>query len=422
MFYMKSFYLGSDLDEGQPYVVALQSEMPKGEQDLTAFAENLEKLDASMAMLTKELSGLFFMHCSMSRQLRTEKAPPADAVEEDSTVLKAPNKLDSAFDPALVQQWDEDRFKLVKKLCDATRNRGIVNLMEDQQNGKKLVAVKRMPNEWLCKSHQDFVKAYPNETELPWYDIGCTSFLATVNYKYSCTLEGVFRDSKNAYVNFSYASGGDLFDVALVGVIPGPEREESYSPLVAEICTALKLLHEMGIAHRDVSLENILLLSDIKAGEAPQIRLIDFAMASRERTFRNSVRGKPSYQAPEMHERGQDYDAFSTDAFAVGTILYSLFMRDYPWLSTKPGGCMHFEYVKKQGFKSYCAKRKVRGSTQRVAQCITEPLYDLLEGLLSLDPHDRLTLGESHDARRKNVWSTPWLADYMTKYQLGGAD
>jgi len=297
----------------------------------------------------------------------------------------------------------------------------VVNLVEDHQQDGKLVAVKKMPNEWLCKSHQDFLASYPNETELPWYDIGCTQFLASVNYKYSCKLEGVFRDSKDSYVNFSYAAGGDLFDVALAGVIPGPEREESFASLVPEICGALKLLHEMGIAHRDVSLENILLLSNVTAGEAPQIRLIDFAMASRERKFRNSVRGKPSYQAPEMHERGQDYDAFKTDAFAVGTILYSLFMRDYPWLSTKPGGCMHFEYVKKQGFKLYCAKRKVRGSQKRVAECISDPLYQLLEGLLSVDPQTRLTMGEKRDARRKSVWNEPWLVDNMEKLKKSQA-
>jgi len=272
-----------------------------------------------------------------------------------------------------------------------------------------------MPNSWLCESHEDFLRAHPNETELPWQDIGCTKFLNNAKYKYACDLVGIFRSSSHSFVHFSYAPGGDLFSVALSGLPPGPEREASFATLVPNICRGLKQLHEMEISHRDISLENVLLTGDDATAAGCEIRLIDFAMASRERTFRNCVRGKPSYQAPEMHERGRDYDAFSTDAFALGVICYSLFLRDYPWLSTKPGTCMHFEFVKKSGFRSYCAKRKVRGCNLRVAQCISDPLFKLLEGLLSLDPQTRLTLGEKQGAGRRSVWDEPWLADIMKR-------
>merc|ERR1719221_1390520 len=160
-------------------------------------------------------------------------------------------------------------------------------------------------------------------------------------------------------------------------------------------------LHEMGIGHLDLSLENVL-MSKAKDGRL-SIRIIDFSMASTSRMFKNCVRGKASYQAPELHT-SQRYDAFLSDAFSLGVTLYAVLLKDYPWLSTRPGGCKCFEYVRKNGFRSYLAKRKLRNSSSRVAEFMSEPLMQPLEGLLALNPEDRLTLGESawnQDGRRR---------------------
>lgn len=285
------------------------------------------------------------------------------------------------------------------------RNDGDVQLIRDTEH-RQMVAVKRMPNKWICKSHEEFLRAHLGETEFPWQDIGCTQFLNSVDYKYVCKLYGVFRDESNTWVMFTYAPGGDLFDLALAGRPAGKNREESFAPLVPKLCSAIKTLHELGICHRDISLENVLLNGN---GPDANICLIDFAMASRDRMFKSIVRGKPSYQAPEMHERGTEYDAFLSDTFAAGVVVYCLFLGDYPWMSTKPAACMHFEYFKKHGFRSYCSKRKVRGSSRKILDCISESLFKLLNGLLSLDPHTRLTLGEAqHGPRRRSVWEEPW--------------
>merc|ERR1719199_816037 len=99
----------------------------------------------------------------------------------------------------------------------------------------------------------------------------------------------------------------------------------------------------MHVVHRDISLENILLTSSGK--DNPSVKLIDFGMASTGRIFRNSPRGKASYEAPEMRNGGE-YDAFLSDSFAAGVVVYGLLLKDYPWLSTKPGQCKRFELIK----------------------------------------------------------------------------
>lgn len=69
LFYMKVFDIGVELGEEQPYIVGLQSELKGGEDDLSAFTDNLAELDAKMEKVERELSSGFFVQCSMSRQL-----------------------------------------------------------------------------------------------------------------------------------------------------------------------------------------------------------------------------------------------------------------------------------------------------------------------------------------------------------------
>jgi len=327
---------------------------------------------------------------------------------------RAPFELHSAFDPNDVEVWDEGRFEMIKKLMDATRNKGQVYLMRDTQDGR-LFALKMMPNTWMKRSHQEFIAEHPHETELPWQDLGILTFLDRVKFPYMCPLQGVYRDDNNTYVRTMFATEGDLFKWCEGGPGPGPEREALIRPLAVQLLKGMQRLHEMSMVHRDISLENILLSKNEGDGTLA-IKIIDLSMASTTRWFRNTVRGKASYQAPELHEVAE-YDAYLSDAFAIGVTIYALLLKDYPWLATRPGGCKCFEYVKKKGLRAYLVKRKVRESTTTVDQVISEPMKQLLEGLLAFDPNQRLTLGECNagwedgaaECKRRSVWDEPWL-------------
>lgn len=321
----------------------------------------------------------------------------------------APKALHQGYDPSEVQPWDDGRFRVIRKLQDASRNRGQVLLMEDNQELRQ-VAVKQMPTRWVLGNHSEFVIEHPSETELPWQDVGCVSFLNRVGYPYACDLLGVYRDEVHTYVATSLASEGDLFSWCEGGVSAGFEREKVVHPIARQILEGVQHLHDFGIVHRDLSLENVLISKDPR-DESFKIHIIDFSMASTSRHFRNCVRGKASYQAPELHS-DVEYDAYLSDAFSIGVTLYAVLLKDYPWLSTRTGGCKCFEYVRKNGFRAYLAKRKLRSSTQRVVEFMSEPLVQLLEGLLCLDPAQRLTLGERKwRGLRRSVWEEPWMRE-----------
>eukprot|EP00929_Paragymnodinium_shiwhaense_P064762 TRINITY_DN32486_c0_g1_i1.p1 TRINITY_DN32486_c0_g1~~TRINITY_DN32486_c0_g1_i1.p1 ORF type:complete len:421 (-),score=92.55 TRINITY_DN32486_c0_g1_i1:286-1548(-) len=324
--------------------------------------------------------------------------------------------LDDAIEETAkgIIEWSEVNkpggFVFVETVAPATRNHGRVDLM--QRRGKQ-VAVKRMPNQWMRDSYADFRQMYPKASERPWYDMAFTKLLNELRCPYAVDLLGVYRDVDHTYMVMSYASGGDLFMWSDSLPAPGATRESMIKPVLMQVCEALCWLHNHGIAHRDMSLENVLLTPG-PDGET-SVKVIDFAMATLKREC-TQIRGKNSYQAPEMH-LDASYDAFLVDAFAVGIVAYGTAVKDYPWLATIREECQLFEYVTVFGFERLLERRRLK-TGERIIDVLSPELVDFLCGLLELLPSSRTTFGENcweseqaaDGKRRASVWQTPWFA------------
>jgi serine/threonine protein kinase len=245
-------------------------------------------------------------------------------------------------------------------------------------------------------------------------DVGILRRLNEIGYPYTVKLLGVFADGESTYVVSSLASEGDLFTWCNCDPKPGPGREEVMYPLAREIFTGVRWLHDLGIAHRDLSLENLLVHGE---GEGPRIKIIDFGMATLNQSVLAEVRGKQSYQAPESY-LPHPFDTFMADTFALGVVLFAMAAQDYPWSSTKRKACELFEYVCTFGLLKFLSKRRVRNSGgESLADVFSPNFTALLVGLLAKDARDRLTLGEKcfetaengNDARRTTVWDCKWM-------------
>ncbi|MDB4981510.1 MAG: pkn6 [Myxococcales bacterium] len=127
--------------------------------------------------------------------------------------------------------------------------------------------------------------------------------------------------------------GRVLYRAATVGT---PFPRDLGLHVAAEVCRALAYAHgkmdasgerPLGIVHRDVSPQNILL------SEQGEVKLTDFgiakAMNKREHTGTGVVKGKVAFMSPEQ-ALGKPIDARS-DLFAVGTVLYQLMTRVRPF-------------------------------------------------------------------------------------------
>lgn len=362
---------------------------------------------AAQALTEEEKDDRFGPECSsrstsIGREMAEDLA--GHHVESDDEGLPTPE----------VRAWEPERWEMVGKLQDAARNRGQVFVMRDRSDGN-FVAVKHVPNSWIASSQAEFLEENPNEIEMPWADVWCLVALGESRFPYVCKLIGVFRTEMHTNIVTELASEGDLFtwSSSPSSEPAGFTREALHVPIAMQLLDAVTRLHGMSIVHGDLSLENVLLHRS-SAGALPDVRLIDFGMSSTCRIRTRAV-GKAAYQAPEMHS-GLAYDGFQSDAFAVGVVLYTLLMKDYPWSSTQPGVCKGFSYFATRGFHAFIQKRTVRGTAMKAAQLLSEPFVQLLEGLLALDPLERHCLLPAAAAQgRKSVWQEP-LVQYGCRF------
>jgi serine/threonine protein kinase len=314
-----------------------------------------------------------------------------------------------------VQRWNAADYQMMKPLKQAPANKGRVDLMRSLETGRP-VAVKRMPNSWVTAGPEDFDRKQGSR-ERPWVDVAIARHLTQQGCPFACKLYGLFSDDEHTYVVSAFATHGDLFSWKGFSAQPGAEREAMMRPIVAQICSGVKWLHESGISHNDLSLENIVITECDDATGAACVKLIDFGMASLEQSCRcPGMRGKPMCQAPEMHGPvGVEYDTFLADAFALGVVTFALAAQDFPWANTRADGSLVFRFIREHGFRTFLAKHEVSKSSpgRRVLKDVfSDSLVDLTEGLLALVPPGRLTLGEAcWKAPRTSVWESQWLKE-----------
>ena len=101
-------------------------------------------------------------------------------------------------------------------------------------------------------------------------------------------------------------------------VQPNSRIPEKYcKKIFKKIAKALKYMHSLNIAHRDIKLENVILFEDLTP------KLIDFGFST---CIESSKKvkifcGTPSYMAPEVVQR-REYKGENADIWALGVLLF----------------------------------------------------------------------------------------------------
>jgi len=116
-----------------------------------------------------------------------------------------------------------------------------------------------------------------------------------------------------------YCDKGEFYDFVQSAPRLGVEFATKYFCPLAE---GVHFLHSHCIAHRDLSLENILVTSQ------DEVKICDFGVAA---VLPNSPivaasefrPGKPLYMAPEV-KQGLDYNGFLSDVYSLGVILWMM--------------------------------------------------------------------------------------------------
>ena len=129
-------------------------------------------------------------------------------------------------------------------------------------------------------------------------------------------------------ITFENCRGIDLLDYANEYKIPNTRHLLGY---FSQILDAVNYLHNNGIAHLDLKLENIVLNTDTNV-----IKLIDFGEGSffkdqqNNKYLFNCIRGTIEYLPPESVNL-MEFQGDKVDIWCCGIILYNLFYNYHPW-------------------------------------------------------------------------------------------
>ncbi|XP_029626277.1 ribosomal protein S6 kinase-related protein [Salmo trutta] len=187
-----------------------------------------------------------------------------------------------------------------------------------------------------------------------------------VRHPFVHDLQDCWQTQRHLYIMCDYCSTGDLYTY---WVMIGQFSEDAVRVFAAELGCALGFLHDVGIIHRDVKMENILLT------DQGHLRLADFGLSRRlERGGRAfTICGTIQYMAPEVLSGGPYSHA--ADWWSLGILLFSLVTGKFPVLPEPD---------------HYSMLRRVRCFPYDIPLSFSPPLALLITELLCKTPTRRL--------------------------------
>ncbi|PKN48228.1 MAG: serine/threonine protein kinase, partial [Deltaproteobacteria bacterium HGW-Deltaproteobacteria-20] len=135
---------------------------------------------------------------------------------------------------------------------------------------------------------------------------------------------------------------GELYLVMeyLVGISLSSEIARGPFPVVRavdileQMCAALARAHDLGVVHRDLKSDNIMLT--VKGGRKDSVKILDFGLAGLARDPRlapkGAVFGTPEYMSPEQ-ARGEEAGPKS-DLYALGVLFFEMCCGQLPFKSS----------------------------------------------------------------------------------------
>ncbi len=202
---------------------------------------------------------------------------------------------------SMVQNTLGERYAIEKEL--GRGGMGVVYLAKDKQLDRR-VALKFLGT--LVDNNEEYRQRFVREAKTA----------AKVNHPNIVAVYDISASQGKAYIAMEYVEGTSLFQYVQKKGKLHPREALNY---MAQACSALYAMHSLGIVHRDIKPDNILIA---KGGT---VKLMDFGLAKAEDnriTKSNVVMGTPCYMAPEQ-ALGKEVDN-RADIYALGLVLYEM--------------------------------------------------------------------------------------------------
>ncbi|KAJ7595980.1 Pkinase-domain-containing protein [Mycena floridula] len=194
----------------------------------------------------------------------------------------------------------------------------------------------------------------------------------------------VIATESSIWIVTELCSGGELFDYL---VEKGRLTESETKLVFGQLCLAVAYLHEKGIVHRDLKLENVLL------DERCRVKLGDFGFTREfERgSLMETFCGTTGYASPEMLQ-GHKYTGPEVDVWSLGVILYCLLTGMLPFDDDDEG----------------VMRDKIIVGEFEDPDWLSTESRDLIKSILQKDASKRLTISQ--------ILAHPWFTSRSHHY------
>jgi serine/threonine-protein kinase len=257
-----------------------------------------------------------------------------------------------------------DRYEVQEMLGEGSM--GYVFLAE-HTHMKKKVALKVMRPEFL--ENEEAVERFQREAQAAGH----------IDHPHVCAATDFGRlDDDRFFLVMEYLEGTNLGDRLAE---EGPLLPERALAIVRRIASGLERAHELGVVHRDLKPDNIMLLD--REGTEDFVKIMDFGVArvevvsKQQLTQAGMTMGTPVYMSPEqaMAERADE----RSDLYSLGIIFFEMLTGSVPFYSESLAVILS-KHTSEQP-----------PSMHEVApdELIPQDLCDIVDRLLAKDPEER---------------------------------
>lgn len=148
-------------------------------------------------------------------------------------------------------------------------------------------------------------------------------------------LYDIYDDDHNLYVVTELCEGGDLLRFLNNRRV----SEAMMRSVMVQVLSALKYMHSFRILHRDIKLENIVLVDSVNDGEKINVKIIDFGISLQLTSIpqEEEPQGTLLYMSPESLNRRVTLE---TDVWSCGVTLYMMATHSVPYKYSSEGELM----------------------------------------------------------------------------------
>ncbi|KAL7433533.1 hypothetical protein ACHAXM_003735 [Skeletonema potamos] len=205
-------------------------------------------------------------------------------------------------------------------------------------------------------------------------------------------LEEVYESHSEIYLVQEICKGGELFD----RLDEQPDyhyTEAQCAKLVKQMLSSVRYIHNKGIIHRDLKLENFL-FSDLD--EKSELKMIDFGLSKHFQfgEVHHEAVGTPYTVAPEVIRGSYDERC---DVWAVGVITYLLLSGEPPF-----GGCGGPETLME--VRDNILRGEFAFEPEDIWETVSKEAKEFIKTLLVLDPMKRPTAQQCSNLKWLKMW------------------